>query len=125
MLIIRTKTVDGKIHEFSFGGKRDLEIGVNAIKCTGTMGFSASIKEPGDSRGTILAKWNGVGRMDYTIKDRPYADRVWAEIGTKAECEAAAEETNAKATCWASTTACVRHIAGTMYETVYTDPYTD
>lgn len=125
MLIIRTKTVDGKIHEFSFDGKRDLEIGVNAVKCTGTMGFSAFVKEFGDHKGEILSQWDGVGRLSYTIKSRAYADHVCAKLGTKTECEAMAKEINDKATCWASTTACVRHIVGTMYETVFTDPYTD
>jgi len=125
MLIIRTKTVDGKVREFSFGGKHDLEIGVNAIKCTGTMGFSAFVKEHGDCKGRILAQWDGVGRLSYTIKYRAYSDHIWAKLGTKTECEAMAKETNDKATCWASTTAYVRHVAGTMYETVFTNPYTD
>lgn len=125
MLIIRTKTVDDKVHEFAFGTKRELETAVYAVKCTNTKGFSAFVKDFGERKGEILSQWEGVGTMSYNIKNRAYADRVWAKLGTKSECEEMAKAVNDKATCWASVTAIVRHIAGTMYETVFTDPYTD
>lgn len=78
--------------------------------------------------GRVIERHNEGARptsLTRTVQRRPYADTIWEEYGTADSCLNKAHETNEQAVCWASVRAEVRHVAGSLYATVYEDPYKD
>ena len=139
MIILRTKTDDG-VRTFQFvESSREAELtcankAAYYIMKTTAAGFIAETDSVDAARGKILQKWDHAcilfgteyrRKLSYSIKYGNYSDTVWAVIGTEKECIRMAEETNAKCTCWASTTCHVEHLCGPLWQCVYTDPYKD
>ena len=147
MVILRVKTNDG-ITTFPFqqvvipgttpkqAHAAELEAANKAayyIKKTTAAGFIAETKSADSTSGKILDQWDNrwkygdkvSRRLSYHVRSGAYQDTEWAVLGTEKECLRMAEETNAKATCWASVSARIEHIAGPLWQTVFCDPYKD
>lgn len=147
MIILRVKTNDG-ITTFPFqqimipgttekqARAAELETANKAahyIQKTTAAGFIAEAESADSTSGKILKQWDNCWkygnkisrRLSYHIRSGAYQDTEWAVLGTEEECCRMAEETNAKATCWASVSAHVEHIVGPLWQTVFTDPYKD
>ena len=148
MIILRTKTNDGVktflFHQVLIPGTTpqqahdaELEAANKAayyVMKTSAAGFIAEAESVDSTSGKILKKWDHrqhlygdkySRRLSYHIRGGAYQDTKWAVLGTEEECLRMAEETNAKATCWASVSAHVEHIVGPLWQTVFTDPYKD
>jgi hypothetical protein len=148
MIILKAKTNDGvttfPFHQVLIPGTtpqqaRDAELeaankAAYYVMKTSAAGFIAEAESVDSASGKILKKWDHrqhlygdkySRRLSYHIRGGAYQDTEWAVLGTEEECLRMAEETNAKATCWASVSAHVEHIVGPLWQTVFTDPYKD
>lgn len=147
MIILRVKTNDG-ITTFPFqqimipgttekqARAAELEAANKAaryIQKTTAAGFIAEAESVDSTSGKILKQWDNCWsygdkvsrRLSYHIQSGAYKDTEWAVLGTEEECHRMADETNAKAVCWASVSAHVEHIVGPLWQTVFTDPFKD
>ncbi len=132
MYIIRVATEDGKenkIRTFTFEDKTEMDRAARALRWTTCKGFAADVCSPDAKQGVILDRWDYSTRYScslyHTIRNCAYQDRVYEIYGLKDECTTAAQKTNEKVNSWASRRASLTHIAGDLYATVYTEPYTD
>ena len=148
MFILRTKTDDGiktfVFHQPIIPGTtakmaREAEFEAahkasNYIMRTSAAGFIAEVNSPEDTRGALVKKWDHkrrlwkdmyVRQLNYTVDSGRYRDRVWAVLGTEEECRTMADETNAKAECWADIRCHIEHLVGPLWQCVYCDPYKD
>ena len=132
MFIVRVQTGDPDAREvrtFTVESEKDMDIAADALKRTSCVGFSATVESAVDTRGRIKDKWDHsnryFSRLDRTVQYGAYQDRISETYGLKEECAAAAEATNAEATCWASTKAIFKHVVGDLYKVTYISPFTD
>ena len=132
MFIVRVQTIEENrpvIRTFTFEAEKDMDYAVHMLKETSCNGFSATVKNAADTRGHIRDKWNhgtrGGCSLYRTVSFGAYKDHVYEVYGLKEECASAADKTNARVTCWADTTAVLKHVAGDLYKVTYISPFTD
>lgn len=133
MFIIRTQTTGSnnqtEIRTFTFDSEDEMNMATKLLRQTPSKGFAATVQDEHSMRGKIFASWDkrtrSGGSLNRTVQSGAYKDSIYETFGLKDECYRAARETNEKATCWASTTANVQHVAGSLYKTIYREPFTD
>lgn len=133
MYILRAKT-DDNITTFSFQILEAANEAASYVMRTSAAGFIAEVESESSTNGKILKKWDHkrhlygdryARKLSYTTQSGAYRDTVWAVLGHEEECRHMADETNAKADCWASTTCHVKHLVGPLWQCVFCDPYKD
>ena len=133
MYIVRVQTEENKeqptVRTFTFETEKDMDRAVFLLKQTPSRGFSATVKNADDTRGQIKDRWNRSNRynssLTSTVQYGAYKDSISETYGLKDECAAEVERTNAKATCWASKKAILKHVVGNLYKVTYISPFTD
>ena len=131
MYIIKTlvgKEANKHTIALQFTNEENMKKAATILRKTGAEGYAAEVKNINDLRGRLINHWN-VGQERHYLglaeRQRPYADYRWWHYGNKEMCKAEEEETNNKATCWASVSAAAYQVVDDLWAVEFTDPYKD
>lgn len=128
-IAVRVKSRKG-VETFQADNYKEL---LDTLAATGNDVFAFEYEETGDdvnliNKGNVIEHRNKGARPCFLSRDvnyGAYRDHTWEEYGSKTACENAVEATNREANGWWCVRAKLRHVSGSLYAAVYTDPYKD
>ena len=131
MFIVRVQSgvTRQEIRTFTFESEQDMDKAVAVLKKTTCKGFSAIVSAVDALKGRIMDQWDHSSRftssLSHMVQYGAYRDTISEVFGHEDECSQAADETNKAATCWASRTATLSHVAGDLFKVTFVSPFTD